>query len=113
MTRPRHEWEGPPFVQRSYSTAELAARPWAVGDRVTRKLYSDNGVWQQQGDSCLSRSPLMHGTVVRLYQERVFPTLDNPAERWDDLVEVHWDDGKVRRYFDHGIEREEAGYESK
>ena len=63
-----------------------------IGNRVTRPVYMDNGVWQKRGDSCLPESPLLHGTVIEI-------DYVNPPEvkvRWDETYKSLW-------YFEHGL----------
>lgn len=69
-------------------------RRWVGGERVTRKVFMDDGTWRREGDKCLSRSPLRHGKVMRRCASR------------GDTVLVQWDDGSMGRHLDHGIDRE-------
>ena len=69
---------------------------WEAGDRVTRRLYMDDGTWSRGGDKCLPSSPLRHGAVLRRDTQR------------DDVVWVGWDDGTQRKYLDHGLEAESS-----
>lgn len=70
--------------------------PWKIGDRVTREVFADDGTWAREGDECLKRSPLRHGTVVARHRSR---------RRWQ--FSVRWDDGSVGSgYLIHGIDAE-------
>ena len=69
-------------------------KKWNIGNRVTRKTYSDDGTWAREGDDCLADSPLRHGIVIARSTER------------DDELSVRWDDGMVSRYLDHGVDAE-------
>ena len=65
----------------------------ALGSRVTRKVFMDDGTWRREGDDCLSRSPLKHGVVkMRLHGG-------------EELV-VMWDDGTKQRLLPHGVDLE-------
>ena len=70
-------------------------RKWEAGDRVTRRVYSDDGTWNTEGDPCLRHSPKYHGTVVRRSEDR------------DDEVVVIFDGTRTeKRFLDHGLEGE-------
>lgn len=66
-----------------------------VGDKVTRKLYLDNGTWARRGDDCLKHSPVLHGVVMEIR---------NDGHR--DINVVNFDDGLVANFLDHGIDKE-------
>jgi hypothetical protein len=61
-------------------------RKWRPGDRVTRRVFCDDGTWNKKGDACLKDSPLRRGTVTRRSRIR------------GDEVYVEWDDGDIRPY---------------
>jgi len=67
---------------------------WKPGDRVVRRVFSDDGTWNMFGDDCLKYSPAIHGTVTKRSSKR------------DDEVWVMWDSGRRELYLDHGLEEE-------
>ena len=77
-------------------TVKPVVRRWMQGDRVTRVVFLDDGTWRREGDKCLSRSPLRHGTVVRRSTSR------------NDEVFVLFDDGETLSYLDHGLDAESS-----
>lgn len=65
---------------------------WVPGDRVTRKVYMDDGTWQREGDACLPYSPKYVGSVIRRSDDR------------DDEVVVVFDGTTAeKRFLDHGL----------
>jgi hypothetical protein len=64
---------------------------WIGGERVTRRVFLDDGTWNAEGDKCLAASPLKHGTVLKRDHSGVW---------------VRWDDNSVSVYLNHGIEPE-------
>ena len=66
---------------------------WKIGDRVTREVYMDNGVWERFGDKCLQHSPLKHGVIAEVQGQE---------------ITVEWDMHGVSRYLEHGINHENA-----
>lgn len=73
---------------------ENTLRKWKQGDRVTRMTVMDDGTWDRLGDKCLAKSPLRHGTVVKRAIGR------------NDEILVKFDDGKLQRFLDHGLQEE-------
>ena len=76
---------------------------WSVGDRVTYPVFLRDGTWEREVDVCLSRSPLLHGTITAITRE---PTPHGTYYRPPLMHEVAWDDGTTGRYFAHGLESE-------
>ena len=68
-----------------------AQKKFKVEDRVTRPVWLDTKMCD---DIELAKSPLKHGMVIQRSMHR------------DDEVIVRWDDGKVGRYLDHGLQSE-------
>jgi len=85
---------------RCRSTGKFKPR-WRKGDRVTRKVYLDDGTWATLGDKCLPKSPLKHGTIIQI----------NHNKRRD-CVLVQFDDGTTAPYLTHGIQREKTSPDS-
>jgi len=80
-----------------------------VGDRVTRKLFMDDGTWWRNDDRCLKHSPLRHGIVIKVY------TKDSNIDglKWtNDVIDVQWDDGETRTYLHHGVSYEVIKHEN-
>ena len=69
-----------------------------VGDRVTRPVFMDDGTWAREGDKCLSRSPLLHGTVVEVFLEPHYKPHVCVRVRWDETFEE-------LIYFEHGVNK--------
>lgn len=75
------------------------------GDRVTRQKYLDDGTWARKGDKCLAKSPLLHGTVIRVYIEPR-TQFNRTARKLLPMCEVRWDEtGESQSYFFHGVDR--------
>ena len=75
-------------------------RHHAVGARVTRLLYLDDGTWARAGDACLP-GPLRHGVVL---------SVGPPGELGLPLHVVQWDDGAIGGgYFWSGLDSEQGG----
>lgn len=71
-----------------------------IDQRVTRPLYMDDGTWQREGDSCLDRSPLRRGSIVRRYSRWGTRHGDYP-----EMYEVRWDSGEIQDGFlPHGLD---------
>lgn len=66
-----------------------------IGDKVSRPIFLDNGVWHQLGDKCLKHSPKRFGTIVGF---------DTKYDK-DDLLIVQFDD-KKEIFFHHGVDKE-------
>ena len=69
-----------------------------VGDRVSRKVYMDDGTWNNLGDDCLKDSPLKYGRVIAVVPE-------NDKSNALLLYRVKWDNGNTVHYFEHGIDK--------
>ncbi len=74
---------------------------WEIGDRVTRKLFMDDGTWDQQGDGCLFRSPLRHGEITAIEADDHGVTVYHVL--WDRTPDRP---PSTRRYYGHGFDRE-------
>lgn len=69
-----------------------------IGQRVTRQIFLDDGVWRREGDKCLARSPLKHGEIVKI--ARSYLTLKI------ETIVVRWDNGPEQTLLPHGVDLE-------
>lgn len=75
-----------------------------IGDRVTRQKYLDDGTWDRKGDKCLAKSPLLHGTIVKLFTEPR-TRFNRRARQLLPMCRVRWDETlKEKDYFLHGVD---------
>lgn len=78
-----------------------------VGDRVSREVFIDDGTWDREGDSCLPRSPLRYGRVVKVAPEGWYRGIGGAPSFYSHALMYHvkWEDGgQPRRYFEHGVD---------
>lgn len=77
----------------------------SVGNRVTRQKFLDDGTWQRYGDKCLRKSPLLHGTVIAVFQEPR-TRFNRGAKHLLPMVRVRWDETmEEKEYFERGVDR--------
>ncbi|SRR6266446_5093296 len=85
-----------------------------IGDRVTRLIFLDDGTWTREGDPCLARSPLKHGTVVNVRKDVMccrseINPIDYPGHTHEIVYDVIWDGDEPRfksSFLPLGIEKE-------